>query len=217
MKIIIGIVSRGNDINSFLVKFISLISKDCKHDYSVIINKSPHSAQKGQEALFKSLESIDFDYAFITDSDVSCDIDTIDKLMEAKKDVVVAPVWHYDESSDDVHLNIHRVGFENDGLNSRVYYPRESGVEQIISSSFACMLLSKRVFNTFKEFNKSYTEENSQRQSDNVFFNNLSTLGIGAWVRWDIKTVHHRMVSLSTLLVDKLLLNGIRDKYINYL
>lgn len=203
-RIIIGITSRGNDINHRLARWLFDMAKDKSNDYQVILMQCPLSAQVGEEALLKSLEDIDFDYAFITDTDVSCENETIGKLLEVDKDIVVGPVWHYDGYTEDIHLNIHKTGMENLGMKSRIYYPKKEGVEKIISSSFACLLLSKKVFSIFKEKGLSYVTDNTKRHGDNIFFQTVHNLGIDVWVRWDIQTRHTRLVDLSTEVVEKL-------------
>jgi hypothetical protein len=213
MKIAIGIVSRGNDINYKLAQFLFNLKDDKEYEYKVLLYKSPYSAQKGQEALFKLMEDIDFDYAFITDTDVSCEDGVIKKLVEVGKDVVVGPVWHFDELHSDLHLNVHYEGFEGNGLESRVRYPKSSGIEKIISSSFACLLISKKVFDIFKKANIKYTEDESPHQSDNILFRKFYDLGIDVYVRWDINTIHYRNIELSNDTVNKIMIEGIKDKY----
>ena len=213
MKIIVGIVSRGNDINYKLARFISELSKDRTKDFTFLIQDSPYSAQEGQEKLFKQLENIEFDYAFITDTDVAVELEALDKMIEVKKDVVIGPVWHYDISTRDIHLNIHYSGGEQLGIDSRVYFPKSKGVDKIISSSFGCMLIAKRVFDIFKEKGLPYTRDGSDKLSDNILFRRFKDLRIECWVRWDIKTEHFKVVSLSTDVIDRLLQRGIIDKY----
>ncbi len=51
MKIIVGIVSRGNDINVGLARWLYNLKNEVGVEYNVILERSPHSAQVGQEVL----------------------------------------------------------------------------------------------------------------------------------------------------------------------
>lgn len=203
MKVIVGIVSRGNDINYRLAQFLYRLRLDTSNVYlEPFMSKSPYSLQVGQEFLFKTLEGMDFDYAFITDTDVACEQWVINKLLEVGKDVVVGPVWQCDANTSDIHLNVRKKGRVD-----VTYYPRKDGVEQIDAASFSCMLVSKRVFNAFRDNGESYFVDAAMNinplQTDEIFFRKLKKLGIEAWIRWDIETVHYKVVDLSTKVIDR--------------
>jgi len=168
------------------------------------------SAAVGQERILQKLQHLDYDYVLMVDSDVAPPADALLKLLAVQRDIVVAPVWHFDINTEDIHLNIHYTQ-ELDPEN-RIYKVKDSGVEKICSSSFAVMLLSREVFKRFREAGESYTTYTpflppyfEGRESDNIFFGKAYLLGLDAYVCWDVHdTVHCRAANLSTRIIEKL-------------
>ncbi len=207
MKINIAIATRGNDIYCQLLHFICKQFR--KYDCGLITSSYSSSASIAQEYLFNSLTKTDADYHLLIDSDVCPPEDSLDKLLNCKEDIITAPVWHYDPNTKDIHLNVHYETKENLEL-IRVYKEKESGIEPIISASFACLLLSRRTLQVFRERKESpvrcssLIEEKYRNcpDTDNIFFRKCLKLGLQPYVCWDVKnTVHHRYVDLCTKVV----------------
>ena len=211
MKVQVGIVTRGNDINYRLAQFMWLLTRNNHYTYpEPIIVRSPYHLRDGQRLLFACLGKRDFDYAFITDADVACEVNTIDKLVEVREQAVVAPVWMCDSNTNDIHLNVRLKGDVNPAR-----YPRLQGVDQIEAASFSCVLLSKKVFDTFRDNKEPYFEERGLKinplQTDEIFFRKLTKMGISSWIRWDIETIHYKIVDLSTKVI-----NNFVSEFIEY-
>ena len=206
IKIIIVIASRGADIDYRLALNLARWCRDDKRVVDIVIQRNPFSAQEGQEAMLKDLEDKEFDYALVLDTDVWVELDAIDKLVDAGKDVCVAPVWHYNWVEKDIQLNVHY-----ESILKRLYCAKTKGIEKIRSSSFACMMLSRKVFDAFKNAGESYTTggDPMDQVSDNVFYTKLHRLGLEAWVRWDIKTSHYPRVELCDETIDHIIVRGI--------
>ncbi len=214
MYIYIGMSTRGNDLNSELVKWIIKQSHRTDHQISLYLSQSNTSAMKAQSGLFKHMYSTDrvFDYALFMDTDVYPRVDVIDKLIATGKDVVTAPIWCFDEGNGDIHLNVHYY-FEN-SLADRVYKSKNSGVEKVDSSSFSCLLVSRKVFDAFdaaKEdpilWSPLLDPKWQGHENDIIFFLKLKKLGIPAYVCWDATGgTHNRRVKLCEDVINGLIL-----------
>lgn len=212
MHINIGMSTRGNDLNSELVKWIITQTHRTDITSALYLSRCNTSAVKAQSELFRMIRDSKrpFDYALFMDSDVCPIQDVIDILLATGKDVVTAPIWCFDDIHRDIHLNVHYT-FEN-RLSDRVYRPKLTGIEQIQSASFSCLLVSNRVFDTFEKAKEDpilwspiLDTKWKEHENDNIFFLKLRHFGIPAYVCWDAKGgVHYRGVRLCDEVINKL-------------
>ncbi|MEI8350066.1 MAG: hypothetical protein WCI77_07920 [Candidatus Omnitrophota bacterium] len=206
MRIAIAIATRGNDIYAKLLHFCCEAVK--KYNCDIVTSEAGFSAEQAQTNLFHYILSCDFDYVLLIDSDVAVPFDTLDKLLACKTDIVSAPVLHYDPMTNDIHWNI-SLEMINPTEFKRLYERKDSGVEELMSSSFACLLLSKKVFQIFKDAGESFftwsplvDERWNRRNSDNIFFLKAKALGLRSFVCWEIKgAVHNRTIKLTDQLI----------------
>lgn len=210
VKVNIGMSSRGNDLNSDLVKWIILQRNNTDMYTRVYISKCNTSAVKAQSGLFKDMyANPNFDCALFLDTDIVPPVDVIKKLISTGKDVVTAPIWCFDDYNRDIHLNVHYTF--NNSMQDRVYKAKESGIEQIESSSFSCLLVRKSVFDKFYSVSEDpilWSPMIDKRwqgmENDMIFFQKLKKFGIPAYVCWDAKGgQHHRHVTLCDEVLDK--------------
>lgn len=210
MKITIGITSRGADIYYKLVDWLVYYNqcRPIEWDLEIAVHMSPYSADAGQQKVFDSAVNNNSDYLFIVDADVCPPKGCIEKMIERGKDIILAPVWHFDNSLKDIHLGI----ANEPTLKKRIYSP-SVGLQQIFGGGFGAMLVSKKVLNSFNNNKESFTkwssilpEDSKDLASDNIFFQKCQKLGLEVFVDWDIKKVsHYRPVELCQETVDNLL------------
>jgi predicted glycosyltransferase involved in capsule biosynthesis len=211
MRIAIAIATRGNDIYAKLLNFICEHVKHYRYNCEVITSTSGFSAEIAQNTLFNYIYTLNVDYVLLVDSDVCPPMDALEKLLLAKADIITAPVWHYCPQTNDIHLNIHYRMIGDDNFE-RIYQARESGVEEIISTSFACLLLSKKVFDTFNRVGESLVKWSpllddswKGKASDNIFCMKARKLGFQLHVCWDIKgAIHHRTIEICDQTINHL-------------
>lgn len=208
--LVIGIPTRGSDISSGLFTFIlNIIMQKPSSNLCVLLGESSVSAVLAVGKLWEMLKDIlgTFDYYMQIDSDVVPPLTAIDSMIAKDKDIVVAPIWHYDSISKDIHINIHL-----DNLEHRFYGLRSGGCERIYASSLGCVLMKHKVVETFIKSKEDpigwssllgeYTGKHIH--NDNIFFAKANKLGLETWVDWDVKNViHKRGIELSTEVLGK--------------
>ena len=200
----------GNDIhhelfNHFMCERDAMLKGGW--DVNVIFGISNTAAFLAQEALFKAVYDDEADFMYHVDSDVVPINGTLQKLLDCKKDLVIAPIWHCDKKG--MHLNVHR----NDGV--RLFIPKDSGVEKIVSASFGVMLVSRKVLGAFRNAQESPVKHSTMlepilegAESDNIFFWKLKLLGLKAYVCWDAKgATHFKRVALNDRLIETITKN----------
>jgi len=197
MKIVIAIATRGNDLYYRLNEFINHQVK--KYDCAIVYGECGYSAEVAQGLLFDKVTKIAFDYCLLLDTDVAPPLDALDKLLACNKPVVSAPTWHYDPMTKDVHLNIHYAK-DGEGELERVYHQKESGIDEIVSTSFACLLINASVFNAFYRRKEEFFRWSELigdydkwhgKPSDNIFYAKIIAMGIKIYTCWDVKNVKH--------------------------
>lgn len=204
-RVIVGIPTRGDDIGCGLMRFLlTTISEKNDLAINVIIGQSGVSAALAVDKVWEMLASQlgSFDYYLQIDTDIVPPKGAIESMIAKDKDIVVAPIWHYDNISKDIHLNIHP-----QHLRQRQYKIRVSGCEKIYSSSLGFVLMKHKVVEGFIKTKESpihwspllggYTGEDVH--NDNVFFAKAAKLGYEVWVDWDVQgVIHNRKIELST-------------------
>ncbi len=202
-----GIATRGHDISADLLLFLT----GCP--FPIIMSKCNYSAAIAQEQVFQGALENNNDLLFL-DSDVTPTKDIIQKLINANKDIVVAPVYHYDSGNKEIHVDATTTGERN-------YEMKYSGLERIIGSSFSCMLIKHSALKKFKDANEAFTNTNLNIDnihpivlkddfrtiitSDGVFFSKCRGLGIEVYVCWDAQgCIHTKPIDLCTETIKKL-------------
>jgi len=212
-KIIVGICTRGNDLYYETIKWLMTQVYIEGAITEVVFQPSPYSAAYGQEKLFKYANEKKADYLLIVDADVCPPDGCLQKMIDADKDIVVAPAWFYDHKNDDIHLNISYTGSIK--VQERVYQNKLQGLEEIKAASFAVMLVKKRVIDKFVKSKELFTEwssmlpkEYKKAFSDNIFFAKARKFGFKAYVLWEATgAIHYRMVKLCNKTLARLMKN----------
>lgn len=151
----------------------------------------------------------DFDYVHIMDSDVVPAFDTTKRLVSHGLDVVVSPVWMYDATCNDIHLNatIHPEMLREKKIGS--------GLQKIYTSSFSSIVIHRRVLQAFAMADEPFCKMSPMvegkctagKRPDCIFFARLAEMGFEAWVDWDCgDATHFRYVSLNQDAIDKLMI-----------
>ena len=214
-KIAIGIASRGYDIIPPLVGFI--VDTMTKYEIELIINSCGFSAAISQEVVFQNALCRGCDYLLLVDTDVTPPGNALDVLLSCNKDIVSAPVWHYNAGLGVIHLNATRK------LNELTFKENTSGVEEVETTSFGCILISKKVLDAFKEAGESFVYwsklldekyNNNVISSDTIFYFKAKKLGFPTYVCWDLKGCEHfTRVNLSSRMLGVFLDNlGVERK-----
>lgn len=217
IKVCIGMSTRGNDLNSDLVRWMIVQSRRTDIDICVKTSRCNVSARKAQNGLFRIARETNADYYLFLDTDIVPIDNVIDVLLEADEDVVTAPIWHYDDIIHDIHLNVHYKSGPTE--IERIYTPKISGTELIQSSSFSCLMLRKCVLDKLVELKESPVEWSplidikwKEAENDNIFFAKLKALNIPAYVCWDAKGgIHRRTIDLCDGVLAKFVCK-VRDK-----
>lgn len=189
MKVAIGLATRGNDICPGLVEFI--IRNTLVNNTRLIWKACGWSAPVSQEAIFKEAMDLEADYLLMVDSDVTPPINVLDKMLTLNKDAVSAPVWHFNPMNGIIHLDACRK------LGDYIY-SYGTGLEEIHSTSFSCLLLSGAVLKEFKKRNEDFViwsdligKEFKESSSDVILFQKLKTMGFKLFVDWDARGSEH--------------------------
>ena len=203
-KVCIGFTTRGNDIY-FRTLFFLL------NQMNVFKNLSVTAVAKlwgpGSERLFETLAKGPFDYVMLLDSDVAPRDDTLVRMILRDKDIVSCPTWMCDMSArPHIHLNVHY-----DEERRRVVVPKQGGLERIHSTSWACVLMKKRVLEMFLQTGELFTqwsdlidERFKSLEPDNMFFEKCHAFGFEVYMDWDLEfAVHHKYVALSAPVLEE--------------
>ena len=205
-KTIICIPTRGTDLTLNLVTFMH------QAGYDIFFSQCNFSAQLAQENCFNVAYEKGFNLIML-DSDVSTSQETLEKLINSGKDVICAPVVHYDIFKKEIHVDACPDGPRN-------FHIKSGGIEQMKHSSFSCLYVSYDVLEAFKSNKELFTEFSVHMDrpkeyvtSDQIFFEKLQLMEIPAYVNWDCRdTVHSRIVDLSILAINRLFKNLVIDE-----
>lgn len=209
LKILIGIPMKGTTMERRLLPLLMHL-RGRGMDVDLMLHQCSYSAAGAQEAIFKSALEKGVDYLLMIDNDVIPPIDALERMLVHKKDVLVIPVWHFEDSTGDIHLNIIQNFEEIDTRAHRMYFEGH-GLERVSTSSFACILISKKVLQRFNVENESLVtwtpllgKECLDKPSDNIFFRKALKFGFESYVDWDIKgAIHARQIDLSTKVLER--------------
>ena len=189
-KIMLGLATRGDDIVPSLFEFI--LRNTMVHGVRFVWKGCGWSAVIPQEAVYQEAIKLEADYLLIVDSDVTPPIDALDKLLECEKDIVTAPIWHYDVRLGDIHLNVTKE------FGIREIDSNKIGLETMRSSSFGCLLMSKKVLDKFKENKETFVtwsplieESLKTMSSDVIMFRKIERFGFQLYVNWDVRGCEH--------------------------
>jgi len=203
-KLVIGIPSRGDDINTGLMQFILKTITTSPYHVTIATSKSNVSAVESVNFLWEMIKKKlgNFDYYMQIDTDVVPPDNALASMIALDKDIVVAPIWHYDEVTRDIHINIHP-----SNLRERCYTIKTAGSNKIYASSLGCILMKHKVIETFVKANEHPIMWSAllgeykgvDGHNDNIFFAKAAKLGLEAWVDWSLTGVkHYKRIELST-------------------
>jgi hypothetical protein len=191
--------TRGNDIYWRMMLF-TLEQSNIFKKLSVCAAISLYGPSA--EAMFEEAVKSNADYALIIDTDVGPRPDTVVRMIEREKDIVTCPTYMYNAADGQIHFNVHYDG------RKRVFVPREGGIEKVENTSWACVLVHRRVLEMFGQTNEKYTEwspmlpesmkHRERYPPDSIFFEKARAFGFEIWVDWDLEiATHHKYVELS--------------------
>ena len=200
--------TRGCDICYGLVFFLLDVKKRGSPETDLVFSRSPLGTAAGDTLLFNALADGDYSHLMFIDSDIVPPYGTLEKLMVHDKDIIAAPVWHFDPNKKDIHLGVH-IGKDN---AERLYFmaPR-NGVERVHYTCASCMLVKRKVVLGFRKAKEEFVymsklipKFSTEQNTDSIFFAKAAKLGFEIWVDWDIKNVvHRRAVDLSDAVLER--------------
>lgn len=204
-KIVVGMASRGYDVCPHAITFVNHVQKT--HNAIFVSQICGFNAVPAQEGVFWRAHEQEADYLLIIDSDVIPNPDSLDILLACSKDIVVAPIWHYNNMNGQIFIDATKT------LEERIVDIKEKGLEEIVSASFGCVLISKKLINTFFEKKEMFVywsnllpESAYPCSSDIIFFLKAKTLGFQPYVCWDAQGgEHYTRVHLSNRVLSKFL------------
>jgi hypothetical protein len=182
-KVLVGIASRGNDINAHL---LNLLLREKKPVITAICNFSPNRAQND---LLRFAHHLNAEYLVCIDSDVIPPYGAIDKLVSHGLDIVSAPVWHH--ANGVVSLNYELK--ENEHAYS---YPEK--LTEVLFTSFGMICIHRRVLDKFKDLNdkpldwSNLIDKSFENLSpDHIFSEKVRKMGFKIWIDPEIRGVVH--------------------------
>lgn len=210
-KIVIGMASRGYDVCPAITVFVNNTIK--KHDAEFIYRICGFNAIPAQEGIFWGALEAKADYLLIVDSDVTPPDNVIELLLNCNKDIVVAPVWHYNVMNGHIFVDAVKE------LNQQNVEIKDNGVEEIITASFGCVLISKNVLNKFLEKKENFVYWSSMLpkdafncSSDTIFYLKARHLGYPAYVCWDAQgSEHYTRIHLSNRVLGNFLSDSTKE------
>ncbi len=203
VNMVFAFTSRGNDIYWKLVNFLLQqcnIFKHCTYLCSISL------WGPGAENLFASVLETKGDALFLVDSDVAPTAETPIKLLERDVDIVAAPTLMYDGANQEIHFNVHY-----DDRMKRVHTPQMGGLQKVFNTSWACVLIRRRVLEMFKQADESFTkwsplidEKWKELPPDSMFYEKAKAFGFDIHVDWDCEyATHHKYVALDAPTIER--------------
>lgn len=212
MSLLVGACTRGADIHFKTYEFLTHTAFNVR-DAHLMIAHSPYTAAEGQEKLFQQFADGGYDHLLVVDADVVPPLDAYQRMVKHEKEIVIAPVWYYDNETNEVFYGAFRKWSDNhqEELSERIKVPRNTGLERIVSGGFGCMLVAKSVAQMFRnigepfvKWSKLLPEYMKERASDNIFWARCTRTNVKAYIDWSIKTIHYRTVGLSDHMINEL-------------
>lgn len=212
-RLTISLATRGNDI--YYGTMLFMLEAMMSHPVVKIVVASGFSAIKGQEMCFGVAVQDNSDWFYLIDADVMPVANTIEKLMARNLPIVVSPVPMYLPEETDIHWN----ACDDPMLQDRKVL-LGTGLQEIVASSFASILIRCDVLQEFKRRGEGFTHWSAMLpewcrglHSDSIFFLKARRMGFNAYIDWDIKpAVHHRYVALSSELIEKTVERADRER-----
>jgi hypothetical protein len=209
-KVIIGLPTRGADIHPELMMWI-LNTRMLHQEYNVAYARCGASAIMGVKELLNvvtpKMLNEEYTHYLQLDTDILPPLNALDIMLAKDKDIVCAPIWHYDDITKEIHINVHYKGDKY-----RRHLLGHHGIEEIDASSFGFTLISKHVFQVFNEAKEDFItmsplikeEETRGVHNDCIFFAKIHKLGLKAYVDWDVKDIiHARKIDLCSEVLNK--------------
>jgi hypothetical protein len=202
-RLTIAMATRGNDLYIGTVSFLLNELSVGNTGFFVAVGDS---ASGNQEACFKAMVREGADWNFICDADVGLSVGLIGRLMRHDKDMVVSPVVMYlRHQPGSIHYN----ACGDDKLETRTFL-RGRGLQRIVTSSFASLLIKMRVLEEFIKRGESFVkwssllgEEMKIQNSDSIFFLKAAKMGFELWMDWEeADSVHSRIIDLTPNLME---------------
>jgi len=201
VKLALAYTSRGNDVFWGLPMYI-LRQREMFRDFKVFVGVYLWGTPI--EKLFNDSLDQEWDYLHILDSDVCPEPNTSMALVANALDICASPVWMYDASTNDMHLNVLRAPGQRE-------YKLGNGIEKVFSSSFGSVMIARRVFDTFKMSGESFTKPSpliseylhyETYPPDTVFFAKAHKLGFSVHIDWTCQfATHHKYAFFNTPFV----------------
>jgi hypothetical protein len=212
MSLLVGACTRGADIHYKTYEFMAYTVFSNPGAQMAMVH-SPYAAADGQEKLFNLFAESKHDYLLVMDCDVVPPSDAAKRMMAHDKQIVLAPVWYYDDDSNTIAYGAYHKWAENkkEEKAEKQRVPKTTGLEKVVSGGFGCMLVRKDVVKKFTDAKASFVKWDKmlgghmqERASDNIFWAKCTILNIEAYIDWSIETTHYRSVGLSNKLVNDL-------------
>jgi hypothetical protein len=209
-RVIIGIPTRGADIHPDTMVWVINVLRD-NPGYELCTSRCGVSAEGAVITLWNTVKphmlNGTFTHYLQMDTDIIPQGNALDVMLAKEKDIVCAPIWHYDDISKEIHINVH---YKDDP--HRRHFIREGGIEEIDASSLGLVLMTKKVFEAFDNAKESPVVaspliegyKTRGEHNDNVFFAKAHKLGFKTYVDWDVKdTLHMKKIDLCSGVLNK--------------
>lgn len=162
----------------------------------------------GEYAGFRGIfDAIPFHIGYGVETGMLIDIHEkwgLDVMAQVDLDICASPVWMYDPSTNDLHLNAIRTQGTRE-------YRLGKGIEKVFNTSFGSVLIRRRVLDAFVMAKEKFTEPSpliSEFQGhelfppDSVFFAKAAKLGFPVHIDWTCPfATHHKYAQFNTPFV----------------
>ncbi len=203
-KVTFAYCSRGNDVFPGLVTYL-LQQHHVFESMSLV--SATQDYRPSTDFLFELVNKTNYEFVHLLEPNVAPRKDTTVRLMTHDVDIVSCPVWFYDDGTNSIHLNYH-----TDEECLREYTPKDpsAGLERIFASSFGCVVIKKRVIDTFFQTSEKFgtwsnliDEKFQEASPDTIFFAKAKAFGFDAYLDWSCEfATHHKHLSLNARTVE---------------
>jgi hypothetical protein len=168
-----------------------------ENDLTIILpNSIPHDSNRN--TIVEMFKMIGSDYLLMVDSDIAPEIrkneSFIQKMIDREKDILSANIHSFNDPY------IFKVGMIFNKKKELVSVSDDAtGLKEVDAVGTGCILISKKVINSFKEplFRFEYDKLGRMNTSEDFHFCKLAKkLGFKIWYDNDLETLHYRTINI---------------------
>ena len=196
-KIFIAMPTTGN-MRTELYNILTYWSTSGKYDLTLFVEGKIHPIARSRNVIVSAFLDSDCEYLFWIDSDMSCPIDTLDKLLEHNKEMVsaVAFMWQYVPEMGCCTV------MPMATIDNRPVFG--NSLMEVNRSNVNCTLIKREVLETLGVGSFRYEYENDRRTTliggeDYMFCDEVKAAGYSIYVDFGLVSSHYKTVDLKDI------------------